>query len=127
MVLRAQYADDSLVAKVGARIRKLRTEQGASLREFGKRAGVHPFHVMAVELGQLAANTKTLRRIADALGVTPVDLLNVEPDDDAGAILEHLRLHPGSVRAVMLRVASAPTCGGCGFAGSCRCAPALPS
>ena len=67
-MLRRQYAEDSLVVRVGMRMRKLRIEQGISLRDFGKQAGVHPFHVMAIELGQLAANTKTLRAIEKPLG-----------------------------------------------------------
>lgn len=43
-------------------------EQRMSLRDFGKHAGVHPFHVMAIELGQLATMTKVLHAIAKALG-----------------------------------------------------------
>lgn len=89
-MLRKEYAEDSLVARVGMRIRKLRLEQGMSLRDFGKHAGVHPFHVMAIELGQLATTTKTLQAIAKALGVVPVDLLNHDDDaenDDFGYIL----------------------------------------
>ena len=78
-MLRQEYAEDSLVVRVGMRIRKLRMEQGISLRNFGKQAGVHPFHVMAIELGQLATTTKTLQAIATALGVAPLDLLNHDP------------------------------------------------
>jgi len=56
-MLRKEYTEDSLVVRVGMRIRKLRMEQGISHRGFGKLAGVHPFHVMAIELGQLATTT----------------------------------------------------------------------
>ena len=104
-MLRQQYAEDSLVARVGMRIRKLRMEQGFSLRDFGKHAGVHPFHVMAIELGQLAANTKTLRSIAKALGVTPMDLLNHDTDgDDIGHLVELMRKQPEAVMKIMQRV-----------------------
>jgi transcriptional regulator with XRE-family HTH domain len=103
-MLRHQYAEGSLVVRVGVRIRKLRTEQGASLRDFGRRSGVHPFHVMAIELGQLAANTKTLRSIANALGVSPLDLLNHDTDDDLGHLVELMRKQPESVTKIMLRV-----------------------
>jgi transcriptional regulator with XRE-family HTH domain len=103
-MLRHQYAEDSLVVHVGRRIRKLRKEGGESLREFGKRAGVHPFHVMAIELGQLAANTKTLRSIANGLGVAPLDLLNHNVDDDIGHLVEMMRKQPEAVRKIMLRV-----------------------
>jgi transcriptional regulator with XRE-family HTH domain len=104
-MLRQQYAEDSLVVRVGMRIRKLRMEQGMSLRNFGKMAGVHPFHVMAIELGQLAANTKTLRTIAKGLGVAPIDLLNHDcENDDAGAVVELMRKHPALVQEIMSRI-----------------------
>lgn len=100
-MLRHQYAEDSLVVQVGMRIRKLRLEKKISLRKFGKHAGVHPFHVMAIELGQLAANTKTLRAIAKALEVTPLDLLNYDTEnDDIGYILETMRKQPDSVEEI---------------------------
>jgi transcriptional regulator with XRE-family HTH domain len=97
------YAPDSLVVKVGMRIRSLRMERRISLRNFGKQAGVHPFHVMAIELGQLAANTKTLRKIAKALGVTSADLLNHDADaanNDVGAIMEIMRLRPETIKFI---------------------------
>jgi transcriptional regulator with XRE-family HTH domain len=104
-MLRREYADDSLVIRVGMRIRKLRMEQGISLRDFGKRSGVHPFHVMAIELGQLAANTKTLRAIAKGLGVSALDLLNHDPEnDDMGHIVELMRKDPDCVQKIRLRV-----------------------
>lgn len=100
-----QYVADSLVVCVGMRIRKLRMEQRVSLRDFGKRAGVHPFHVMAIELGQLAANTRTLRSIAKALGVAPFDLLNHDTDgDDLGHLVELMRTQPESVRKIKQRI-----------------------
>lgn len=103
--MRHQYPEDSLVVAVGRRIRRLRMEQRVSLRDFGKRAGVHPFHVMAIELGQLAANTKTLRSIATALGVAPMDLLNHDTENnDIGCLVEMMRKQPESVQKIMLKV-----------------------
>lgn len=99
------YAADSLVVRVGIRIRSLREKRGISLRDFGKKAGLHPWHVMAIELGQLAANTKTIRAIANALDVTPLDLLNHEVEnDDIGHIVELMRTQPDFVQKIMLRV-----------------------
>lgn len=108
MSRRSQYAEDSLVFSVGMRIRKLRMERGVSLRVLGRHSGVHPFHVMAIELGQLAANTKTLRSIAVGLGVAPLDLLNCDTEgNDLGHLVELMRKHPESVAQIMQRVASA--------------------
>lgn len=107
MSRRSQYAEDSLVFRVGMRIRKLRMERGTSLRALGEHAGVHPFHVMAIELGQIAANTKTLRSIAVALGVAPLDLLNCDTEgDDLGHLVELMRKHPEAVSKIKLRVTS---------------------
>jgi transcriptional regulator with XRE-family HTH domain len=104
-MLRRQYAEDSLVIRVGMRIRKLRIERGLTLRDFGMRAGVHPFHVMAIELGQLATTTKTLQAIAKGLGVAPVDLLNHDAEhDDAAYIVELMRKKPEYVQKIKLRV-----------------------
>ncbi len=97
---KATYESDSLVVKVGKRIRALRMAQRLSLRDFGKLAGVHPFHVMAAELGQVAINTKTLGAIAKALGVTPADLLNVDVEADLGFVLELMRTRPEVVAEV---------------------------
>lgn len=82
--------DEALIKAVGARIRQLRTDCGLSLRECGRQADVQPFHLMAIELGQLAATTRTLRAIATVLGVDLVDLFNTE-NDDLGVIVECIR------------------------------------
>lgn len=104
-MLRQEYGENSLVVHVGMRIRKLRIERKMSLRNFGKLAGVHPFHVMAIELGQLAANTKTLRAIAKALGVAPLDLLNHDTEnDDMGHLVELMRKQPELVQKIMRKV-----------------------
>ena len=104
-MLRVQYAYDSLVVRVGVRIRKLRMGQGLSLRHFGKHAGVHPFHVMAIELGQVAANAITLQSIACALGVAPLDLLNHGAEnDDMGHLVELMRKDPDYIQKIKIKV-----------------------
>jgi ribosome-binding protein aMBF1 (putative translation factor) len=88
--MKAQYPPDSLPAKVGQRIRTLRTGKGLCLRTLGKMASRSPFHIMSIELGRLAPNTKTLRSIATALDVAPADLVNCE-NDDIENIIEMMR------------------------------------
>jgi transcriptional regulator with XRE-family HTH domain len=100
-----QDPKNSLVTHVGMRIRDLRLKQGLSLRAFGKHGGLNPNHVMAIELGQMAANTTTLRAIAAALGVTAADLLNHGTDDeDLGSIAELLRTCPEVVPLMLARL-----------------------
>lgn len=104
-MLRRQYEEDSLVFRVGMRIRKLRVERGFSLRYLGRMARVHPFHIMAIELGQLSANLRTLRSIANGLGVAPFDLLNHDAEnDDMGRIIELMRKQPEYVQKIRLKV-----------------------
>jgi transcriptional regulator with XRE-family HTH domain len=98
--MRKQYADDSLVVRVGLRIRKLRTERDLTLRELGKLSGVQPFHIMAIELGKLAANVKTLLAIANALDVKPLDILNHDIDDDLCHLIELMRTQPGTIQQI---------------------------
>jgi transcriptional regulator with XRE-family HTH domain len=105
IMLRRHYAEDSLVFRVGMRIRRLRLERRLTLRDFGKLAGVHPFHVMAIELGQSAATTKTLQSIANALGVAPVDLLNCDiENDDMAYIVERMRQDPEAQRMLIAKL-----------------------
>lgn len=91
--------DQAFLHSVGQRIRQLRLERRLSLREFGQLADIHPFHVMAIELGQLAANTRTLKNIATALGVSSADLLNTV-HDELGFIIEQLRVNPRAMAVV---------------------------
>jgi transcriptional regulator with XRE-family HTH domain len=100
-MFRRQYPEDSLVFRVGRRIRKLRIDRGISLRDFGKRAGVHPFHVMEIEHGQVAANIRTLGSIANGMTVNPPDLLNHDTEnDDLGFIFEFMREQPSCVQKI---------------------------
>jgi transcriptional regulator with XRE-family HTH domain len=78
-------------------------EQGLSLRAFGQKANMHPFHVMAIELGQHAATTRTLMAIANALGVSTADLLT-DVESDEGAIVDTMRRDPSLISAVHQRV-----------------------
>lgn len=82
---------DPLTRAVGRRLRSLREGNGASLRELGGLADLHPFHVMDVEHGTTSPNTRTLGALARGLGVKSADLLNVDEDDHHGAIYEMLR------------------------------------
>jgi hypothetical protein len=53
----------------------------------------------------VAANINTLRAIAKALGVTPLDLLNHDTEnDDIGHLAELMRKRPDYVRKIMLKV-----------------------
>lgn len=55
-------------------LRRLRLERFLSQAELARRAGVHALTVTRLEAGATAPSTRTVRALADALGIEPRDL-----------------------------------------------------
>ena len=55
-------------------LRRLRIEQFLSQAELARRAGRHALTITRLEAGTTAPSTRTVRPVADALGVQPHDL-----------------------------------------------------
>jgi transcriptional regulator with XRE-family HTH domain len=66
--------------KIGKRIREHRNENGMSLRELGKRAGVTASFLSQVENDQVSPSLSSLQSIATALNVPMFSLLNDTPN-----------------------------------------------
>ncbi len=64
----------------GQRLRQLRVEQALTLRALAERSGVSYDTINKVELGQRPARLSTIRKLADALGVEPRELIKGEGD-----------------------------------------------
>jgi XRE family transcriptional regulator, regulator of sulfur utilization len=64
----------------GQRLRELRVERALSLRALGERSGVAYDTINKLELGQRPARLATIRKLADALGVEPRELMKGEHD-----------------------------------------------
>jgi transcriptional regulator with XRE-family HTH domain len=64
----------------GRRLRELRVERALSLRALGERSGVAYDTINKLELGQRPARLSTIRKLAEALGVEPRELM--KGDDD---------------------------------------------
>jgi transcriptional regulator with XRE-family HTH domain len=62
----------------GAKLRDLRRRKMLSLRELGKRSGVAFDNINKYENERRAAQPRTVRRLADALGVEPHELMKGE-------------------------------------------------
>jgi transcriptional regulator with XRE-family HTH domain len=62
----------------GQRLRQLRVEKALSLRALGERTGVAYDTINKLELGQRPARLVTIRKLADALGVQPRELMKEE-------------------------------------------------
>lgn len=64
----------------GQRLRDLRVERALSLRALGERSSVAYDTINKLELGQRPARLSTIRKLADALGVEPRELIKGEHD-----------------------------------------------
>lgn len=59
----------------GQRLKRLRVEQALTLRALGERSGVAYDTINKLELGRRPAHASTIRKLADALGVEPKELM----------------------------------------------------
>ena len=57
------------------RLKQLRREQVLSLRELEERSGVSYDTIWRIEDGRQGAHPRTIRKLADALGVQPSELI----------------------------------------------------
>jgi transcriptional regulator with XRE-family HTH domain len=62
----------------GQRLRELRVEKALSLRALGERTGVAYDTINKLELGRRPARLSTIRKLAEALGVMPRELMQRE-------------------------------------------------
>jgi len=63
----------------GKRVRQLREERFLSMAELATKAGISKNTLFRIETGNYSAIPRTVRKIAEALGVTPGEL--VTPDE----------------------------------------------
>ena len=57
------------------RLQELRVERALTLRELGERCSVAYDTINKLELGRRPAHASTIRKLADALGVEPKELM----------------------------------------------------
>ncbi len=62
----------------GEQLKRLRRERPMSLRELGESTGVAYDTINRLELGKQQAQPRTIRKLADALGVEPRVLMKGE-------------------------------------------------
>jgi transcriptional regulator with XRE-family HTH domain len=61
-----------------SQLKRLRQEQALSLRDLARRSGVAYDTINRLELGKQDAQPRTIRRLAEALGVQPKELMKGE-------------------------------------------------
>jgi transcriptional regulator with XRE-family HTH domain len=59
----------------GQRLKELRVEQALTLRALGERSSIGYDTINKLELGRRPAHASTIRKLADALGVEPKELM----------------------------------------------------
>ena len=64
----------------GARLRQLRRERALSQRELSRMTGIAFDTISRLETGKQRAQPRTIRKLANALGVEPRELMKGEED-----------------------------------------------
>ena len=72
-------AEGDLQRRVGANLRRLRTERGYSQEAFADLLGYHRTYIGGVERGERNLTLRTVERLATVLDVDPLDLFTVTP------------------------------------------------
>lgn len=86
-------ADETMRARLGARVRELRKARGWTERQLGDVAGVTRSYINLIENGRITLPKRvTLLRLAEALKTTPEDLLRA-----AGYLPESVLLSPSEL------------------------------
>jgi transcriptional regulator with XRE-family HTH domain len=62
----------------GQRLREIRREKAIERKELEEMSGVHFATIVRIELGQSTARLATAKKIADALGVEPAEIIGRE-------------------------------------------------
>lgn len=68
--------DPQPAGSLGVRLKELRVRQGLTQAEVARRSGIHRPNIARVEAGRHTPSLDTLRRLADAIGVSTSDILN---------------------------------------------------
>ncbi len=101
-MVRDRIVVSEFVANVGVRVRFLRFERGLSQRELARRAGFSADNIVRFERGYTAMNALTMRKLARALDVQPLDILNYDTQtNDLGWFIETMR-HDASITRLVL-------------------------
>jgi len=87
---------DPQTAKLGARLRELRTERNMSLSDLADASEVSKGRLSSIEHGLAAITVQTISRLAKGLGLPPLYLLVSAADDERDQIAELVRKLPAN-------------------------------
>jgi transcriptional regulator with XRE-family HTH domain len=96
---REKLDTSDFLARIGARLRFLRYEQGLSIRQLADLAECSAESIEQFEAGRLPIDPKTISSLAQALHVQPFDILNHDHDTNhLGWFVEAIRRNPSVLR-----------------------------
>jgi transcriptional regulator with XRE-family HTH domain len=80
-------------------LRRLRLGQFLSQAELARRSDLHTLTISRLETGRAKPSTRSVRALADALGITPGELATPEEvaEADKGALRIQLRTRHGAI------------------------------
>ncbi len=84
--MKTKEADADATEQLGIRVAEFRQLRGLSLRQLAASAGVSISFLSQLENGRTNASIATLRKLATALGITPVHLLESRSTHTAGVL-----------------------------------------
>jgi transcriptional regulator with XRE-family HTH domain len=83
---------DPFSLQIGRRIRELRVEQGITMERLAYESELgSKGHLSNIERGLVRTTAHTLKVLADALGVLPLDLVTFPADDARQQLIDRLR------------------------------------
>lgn len=68
---------EDLLKRIGANISRIRQERGLTVSELASRADMEKSNLIPIEKGRINVTIRTLKKIADALGMTVSELTDV--------------------------------------------------
>lgn len=71
------HRDLEFSSKVGAKVKLERTKQGLSQEKLAELSDISPNHIGNIERAESSPTIELLKKVADGLGISIVDLVNV--------------------------------------------------
>lgn len=74
---------DSLLLKIGKKLRNIRKLKGLTQEQLAERCGLSYKYLGEIERGEKNFGIQNLFKIADGLSISVADIVNIEPEADA--------------------------------------------
>jgi len=109
MATRKARSASGIKIRLGRRIRDLRAEKRIMLFECAEHAGLSVEELQAIEGGDVDVSLALIVKLAEVLGVEPLDVVNVDMATSPRArLVERFRLASPARRAELLRLLERP-------------------